>query len=228
MVETSLLQTALGFQNSLVFDLPAADEALHARMDRVHQLQASGASYPELLAAHSPLAALRGANIYYRPYQTKDGAVVIGALSPSLWAKVRAALETDFLGMADPGFNPMDPEWMAEARRKVAETEERVRAQTTQHWLDRFEAHGVPCGPVNFPEDMVDNDQVLANEMVVELEHELTGPQRQVGPLMRMSATPLAAQGSSPPLGRDTEAFVREAGYSDEEITGLRARSIIG
>ena len=109
LVETSLLQTALAFQNSLVFDLPAADAANHARMDRVHQLQAAGASYPELLAAHSPLASLREVNIYYRPYQTSDGAVVIGALSPSLWAKVRAALDTDFLGIADPAFNPLDP-----------------------------------------------------------------------------------------------------------------------
>jgi formyl-CoA transferase len=228
MVETSLLQTALGFQNSLVFDLPVADEAVHARMARVHQLQAAGATYPELLAAYSPLAGLRGANIYYRPYQTRDGAVVIGALSPSLWAKVRAALETDFLGIADPGFNPMDAEWMANARKKVAETEERVRAGTTEEWLARFEAHGVPCGPVNFPEDMIDNAQVQANGMVVELEHDLSGPQRQVGPLMRMSASPLAAQGSSPPLGRDTEALVQEAGYSPEEIAELRARAIIG
>lgn len=226
-VATSLLRTALAFQNSLVFDLPAADAAVHARMDRVHQLQAQGASYPELLAAHNPLAAIRAANIYYRPYQTSDGALVIGALSPTLWAKVRAALDTDFLGIADPAFNPLDPAWLAEAQRRVAETETKVRAGTTAAWLARFEAHGVPCGPVNFPEDMVDNEQVLANGMIVELDHEISGPQRQVAPLMEMSASPLAAQGSSPPLGRDTEAIVKSAGYSDDEIAVLRARGII-
>lgn len=228
VVETSLLQTALAFQNSLVFDLPAADAAVHARMDRVHQLQAAGASYPELLAAHNPLASIRAANIYYRPYQTSDGALVIGALSPSLWAKVRAALETDFLGIADPAFNPLDAAWLAEAKRRVAETEAKVKAGTTADWLARFEAHGVPCGPLNFPEDMVDNEQVLANGMVVELDHDVTGPQRQVAPLMRMSASPLEAQGSSPPLGRDTEDIVRSAGYSQDEIDGLRAKGVIG
>lgn len=228
VVETSLLQTALAFQNSLVFDLPAADAMVHARMDRVHQLQAAGASYPELLAAHNPLASIRAANIYYRPYQTSDGALVIGALSPSLWAKVRAALDTDFLGIADPAFNPLDAAWLAEAKRRVAETEAKVKAGTTADWLARFEAHGVPCGPLNFPEDMVDNEQVLANGMVVELDHDVTGPQRQVAPLMRMSASPLEAQGSSPPLGRDTEDIVRSAGYSQDEIDGLRAKGVIG
>jgi crotonobetainyl-CoA:carnitine CoA-transferase CaiB-like acyl-CoA transferase len=228
LIETSLLQTALAFQNSLVFDLPVADAANQARMDRVHQLQAAGASYPELLKAHNPLASIRAANIYYRPYQTSDGALVIGALSPSLWAKVRAALDTDFLGIADPGFNPMDPAWMAEAQRKVAETEAKVRAGTTAEWLERFETNGVPCGPVNFPEDMIDNEQVQANGMVVELEHDLSGPQRQVAPLMRMSGSPLEAQGSSPPLGRDTDEILAAAGYSAEELESLRAAGVIG
>jgi formyl-CoA transferase len=228
MIETNLLQTALALQNNLVFDLPAADAMLHARMDRVHQLQATGAPYPEIIAAHSPLADLRATNIYYRPYQTSDGAVVIGALSPSLWGKVRAALETDYLGMADPAFNPMDAAWLAAARASVAEVEAKVRALPTAHWLARFEEFGVPCGPLNFPEDMVDNEQALANGMIVELEHDLTGPQRQVAPLMKMSATPLAAQGSSPPLGRDTDEFMELAGYSADEIIALRARGVIG
>ena len=227
LIETSLLQTALGFQNNLVFDLPVADAMVHARMDRVHQLQASGATYPELLAAYSPAAQLRSANIYYRPYQTRDGAVVIGALSPSLWTKVRAALDTDFLGIADPGFNPLDAAWLANARARVAEVEAKVREQPTEHWLARFEAHGVPCGPLNFPEDMLDNDQAQANGMIVELEHDITGPQRQVAPLVRMSGTPLEAQGSSPPLGRDTDDLVTLAGYSPEEIAGLRQRGVI-
>jgi crotonobetainyl-CoA:carnitine CoA-transferase CaiB-like acyl-CoA transferase len=228
LIETSLLQTALGFQNSLVFDLPVADAMVHARMDRVHQLQAAGATYPELIAAYSPLAPLRAVNIYYRPYQTTDGALVIGALSPSLWAKVRAALDTDFLGMADPNFNPMDPAWLGEARKRVAEIEAKVLAGTTAEWLERFEQHGVPCGPLNFPEDMLNDEQVLANEMVVPLEHDISGPQRQVGPLLKMSASPLAAQGSSPPLGRDTDDIVALAGYTEAEIAGLRERGVIG
>ena len=63
--------------------------------------------------------------------------------------------------------------------------------------------------------------------MVVDLNHDLSGPQRQVGPLLKMSGTPTAAQGSSPPLGRDTDEIVGSAGYGDEEIAELRSRGII-
>jgi crotonobetainyl-CoA:carnitine CoA-transferase CaiB-like acyl-CoA transferase len=68
---------------------------------------------------------------------------------------------------------------------------------------------------------------VIANDGIVELNHNLSGPQRQVGPVLKISATPLAAQGASPSLGRDTEAVLSEAGYSAEEIAALRASSAI-
>ncbi|MPZ99665.1 MAG: hypothetical protein GEU80_10085 [Dehalococcoidia bacterium] len=222
LIESTLLNTALAFQGSSAFDLPVADAAVHARMERVHQLQELGAPYAELLAAHNPQALLTVGNIYYRVYSTKDGAVTIGALSPSLFAKVRAALDTEFLGFADPEFNPLDPEWSAKATRAVDEIEERVRAGTTAEWLEIFERNGVPCGPLNFAEDMLDDPQVQANDIPVSLEHELSGPQRQVGPLLRMSKTPLIPRSASPVLGRHTDEVLRLAGYDDARIAQLR------
>jgi crotonobetainyl-CoA:carnitine CoA-transferase CaiB-like acyl-CoA transferase len=228
LIESTLLQTALAFQGGSVFDLPAADALKYQRMERVHQLQQSGASYPEIITAHNPLAAMIGAgNIYYRAFSTQDGAIAIGALSPTLWAKVRAALDTDFLGLADPEFNPTNAEWGANAVQQVAVIEEHVRSKTTAEWEAIFTANGVPNGALEFPEDMVDDPQVLANDGIVELEHDLSGPQRQVGPVLKMSATPLAAQGASPPLGRDTEAILAEAGYSTDEIATLREAGAI-
>ena len=63
--------------------------------------------------------------------------------------------------------------------------------------------------------------------MVVDLNHDLSGPQRQVGPLLKMSATPVEPQGSSPPLGRDTDDIVAGAGYSADDLADLRERGII-
>jgi crotonobetainyl-CoA:carnitine CoA-transferase CaiB-like acyl-CoA transferase len=228
MIESTLLQTALAFQGNSVFDLPVADEAKYQKMERVHQLQQDGASYPELLAAHNPLAVLGSGNIYYRVYGTLDGAIAIGALSPTLWEKVRTALDTDFLGIADPDYDPMNPEWAANATQRVLGIEEHVRSRSTADWGDIFTANGVPNGTVNFAEDMADHPQVVANDGIVELDHELSGPQRQVGPVIKMSASPLEAQGPSPTLGRDTEAILSEAGYTSEEIETLRGSGAIG
>lgn len=81
--------------------------------------------------------------------------------------------------------------------------------------------------PVNFVEDVMEDPQVLANEIPVALEHELAGPQTQVGPMMRMSASPLQAQGASPVLGRHTDELVASMGYSADEIKALRERGVI-
>jgi crotonobetainyl-CoA:carnitine CoA-transferase CaiB-like acyl-CoA transferase len=223
-----LLKTALAFQGSIVFDLPIADELAHQRMDRVHALQTQGAPYPALVAAHNPLRALLVGNIYYRAYATADGALAIGALSASLWEKVRRAVGTSFLGMADPNFNPLDEEWVRGANAAVAEVEATLRSKTTADWIQIFDREGVPAAPVNFPEDLIDDPQVEANGMMVSLDHDLSGPQRQVGPLLEFSRTPLEAQGASPPLDRDTDEIVRMAGYSDEQIAALRSRGVIG
>jgi crotonobetainyl-CoA:carnitine CoA-transferase CaiB-like acyl-CoA transferase len=226
MIETTLLATALSFQGAVVMEHPLADAGIRTpARERRRQMQKEGATYAELVAARNPARAFSG-NIYYRTYLTKDGAIAVGALSPTLWAKVRTAIGTDFMGIADPNIR-MDPEYIAETQKRVAEVEAMVREKTTAEWLEIFQREGVPSGPVQFPEDMSENPQVVANDMMVDLEHDLSGPQKMVAPILRMSASPLEAKAASPPLGRDTEALLREAGFKDADIEDMRARGVM-
>lgn len=224
-IQSTLLKTALAFQGSVAFDLPIADERVHMRMDRVHEAQARGATYPELAEAYKPIT---GGNIYYRAYATADGALSVGALSPSLWAKVRKAIGTDYLGMQDPEFNPFDPAWLKKSEEAVADVEAKLRSKKTAEWMEIFDREGVPASPVNFTEDLINDPQVLANEMMVDLDHDLSGPQRQVGPLLDFSVTPLEAQGASPPIDRDTDAVLLAAGYTAAQVADLRAQGVVG
>lgn len=231
LVESTLLQTALSFQASSIFDLPLADSqsGAYASRELVAEKRLENASYMKLLEARSGgISSLLGgiANIYYRPYQTKDGAMAVGALSSGLWAKVRTALQTDFLGWADPNLAAATPEWIEDATKQVKKLEAFVRSKTTEEWMEIFDAEGVPGGPVNFPEDMLTDPQVIANDMLVELDHDLTGPQTQVGPIIKMSGTPLKTA-ASPPLGRDNDLYARMAGFSEDEILSLREKGVI-
>ena len=228
MIETTLLHTALAFQGTSAMDLPAADALKYMKMDRVHGLQQEHASYSALIEAYQMGNIARVGNIYYRCYATSDGAVAVGALSPTLWAKVRAAVGTDFLGMADPAYNMTDPVYAEMARGRVAEVEEIFRGKTTAEWLAILEQNGVPSGPLNFVDDVLSDPQVVANDIPVTLEHELSGAQTQVGPMLRMSKTPLAAQGPSPVLGKHTDEIVSGLGYSAEQLSALRVRNVIG
>ena len=75
---------------------------------------------------------------------------------------------------------------------------------------------------------MIDDPQVQALGIMVDLEHPLTGPERMVGPPFNMSATPPQAEGASPPLDGDTDEVLIEYGYSAEEIAALRSSGAIG
>ncbi len=227
LIESTLLATAMAFQGSVVMELPVADAAMRNPIrDRIGEMREQGVPYDELLKAHDPRAQFSG-NTFYRAFRTKDGAVAVGALSAGLREKLRTAFDSDWKAMDDPEYNPMDPEWNERGVKAVAEVEELVASKTTDEWMDIFDREGVPAGPVVFPEDLASHPQIVANDMMVDLDHDLSGPQQQVGPVLKFSNAPLAAQGSSPPLGRDTDEIVRSAGYSDEQIADLRERGVI-
>jgi len=227
LVEASLMATALAVQGSAVMELPVADEVLRNKLrDKRKEIQSQGATYEEMLAVSRTQR--QAPNIYYRTYRTKDGAIAVGALSPSLWAKVRKALETEFLGQADPNYDVMNPEYVAWATEQVAAIEEHVVSQPTDYWIARFEENGVPVGPVLFADEMSTHPQVVANEYMVELEHELSGPQQMVAPILKFHGSPMAAETASPVLGKHTQKWLEFAGYTEDEIATLYADGVVG
>jgi crotonobetainyl-CoA:carnitine CoA-transferase CaiB-like acyl-CoA transferase len=229
-VETSLLINALAIQVGGAWgfaSVPAGDAQLRARLADVHtRARAEGMSYPELVAAREEVTRPGRANIYYRCYRTSDGLIAIGALSASLRAKVRQVLGVEH-NIDEPGYNPRDPEQRAIDEELTSRVEAVVLTKPTEYWEHVFKAGGVPSARVNFAHELIDHPQLHANDYVVELEHELSGPYRVAAPPWKMSATPPQAQGASPPLGRDTEDVLTGAGYSVEEIDALRKAGVV-
>jgi crotonobetainyl-CoA:carnitine CoA-transferase CaiB-like acyl-CoA transferase len=105
--------------------------------------------------------------------------------------------------------------------------QEAFRTRGRSAWLASLEAAGIPCGPVNDLDDVFADPQVLARGMVVETPHPLAGTVPLVGSPLKLSATPVKSQRAPPMLGEHTVEVLREAGYGDDEIAVLRARSAI-
>ncbi len=225
-VETSLLANALTVHMGAFSSVPAADaeerEAFAALLENARQ---TGVPYAEFLKQRDALLRNRH-NFYYRCFVAADGAIAVGALSASLRAKVRAVLNLDH-NRDEPGYDPSDLAQREIDQTVMAQVEEIIRGETCEYWEHAFEAGGVPVSRINFVQELVDHPQVLANDYVVEVEHDLTGPERLAAPPWFMSKTPPAIQGASPPLGRDTDAILGRLGYDAEEIEKLRACGVI-
>lgn len=67
-----------------------------------------------------------------------------------------------------------------------------------------------------------------AEGVFVDLEHEVTGSQSVVGPVLEMSLTPTAARRASPPLAGHSREVLKMAGWSDAEVASLVEDGVVG
>ncbi len=103
---------------------------------------------------------------------------------------------------------------------------ERIREHTVDHWIEHLNAAGVPCGRVADLRAVFSDPQVLAQEMVLEVEHPGRGLVRMTGFPVKLSATPCRARLPAPELGAHTDEVLRDLGL-EAEIPRLREQRII-
>jgi crotonobetainyl-CoA:carnitine CoA-transferase CaiB-like acyl-CoA transferase len=221
-VSASLLRSAISFTGMANMREPVSDAAVRdPLMEEVAQLQASGGSYESIIDARRGYHDLRGGP-YHGAYPATDGAIVLGALTPANMAAARAVLEIEEDSLAGGAT-------VAERRASMPGLRARVRkiiaTRSVAEWLRDFQAAGVPVAPVNLPEEVADDPQM--SSMFVELEHEIAGTQRQVGPIVEMSRSPTATDRAAPTLGQHTTEVLSDFGFSQQEISSLQASATV-
>jgi crotonobetainyl-CoA:carnitine CoA-transferase CaiB-like acyl-CoA transferase len=94
---------------------------------------------------------------------------------------------------------------------------------STEYWMEQLLAQGVPCGPVNTIAQAVNDPQIEARGLLVEVD----GRRFTRAPIT-LSETPVAVKTGAAAVGRHTREVLRECGYSDQEVDALAASGIIG
>jgi crotonobetainyl-CoA:carnitine CoA-transferase CaiB-like acyl-CoA transferase len=100
--------------------------------------------------------------------------------------------------------------------------------KTTAQAIAALEAARVPVGPVLKLDEVLEDPQVKARELLEYVDY--PGSPRPV-PLantaVRLSETPGGIRERAPLLGEHTDAVLRELGYSDAEMEALRAAEVV-
>ena len=142
----------------------------------------------------------------------------------------------DLLGIndfrLDPDFDSVNLDgWDTSDDLKVQEvfekTQEKLKNYTISEILPKMHNAGIPAAEVLFTEETSRLEQVKANGLIVELEHSLAGKYRTVGPVLKMSETPLQAKLPAPALGEHTDEILLSLGYTDDQIVNFRNKQII-
>ena len=200
------------------------DEWRHEFVDYLQAAFGEGRTLAEVLAHHEQVKPpIRPP--YYGLFPTRDGFLALAAGSVGLRVKVAAILGLEDPGLADPDFQPDDAESYARSMRdRVVQA---LRGESTAVWQQRFAEQGVPAGPVNFREQILDDLQCWENDYLVRLEHEEVGGMTVVAPPVKFAVTPLAVQGPTPVLGRHSREILRELGVSSSRIDAMLAAGSI-
>ncbi len=107
---------------------------------------------------------------------------------------------------------------------------EALKVGTTAEWIEKFEAVGIPCGPVNNIAQAAKDPQLLHRDMFVDLPCSGTerGSLKVSNTPFKFSRTPPQLVRGAPDLGQHTnEVLSSLLCMSQEEITSLKDHNII-
>ena len=161
----------------------------------------------------------------YQVFPTADEPLMVAVGSDGLWRRFTAATGLDEL-TDDPRY-ATNPARVSHRDTLVPAITKALAARGCAEWADLLNAAGVPAGPVNTVPAALEQPQVAAREMVVEVEHPVAGTLKMLGSPLKLSEQPVSIRRPPPTLGQHTDQVLAEAGYTAAEITGLREAGII-
>jgi len=161
----------------------------------------------------------------YQAFRASDGWINIGGANQANWERI-----ADVLGhsewRADPRFATNSAR-MANLAALTTLMDAVLATRTRDDWIARFDAAGVPVGPVNSIGEALAHPQTLARGMVVDLVHPQAGPTKALGCPIHFSETPTAITRPAPVLGEHTREVLREHGYADSDIDAFVAAGVV-
>jgi CoA:oxalate CoA-transferase len=163
-----------------------------------------------------PLGTRHPAIAPFQGFPTKDYYVIIPCGNDILWGKL-----CDALGMEqykeDSRFktNKDRVENVDELDRIISEI---TKTKNTDEWVELMDLIGHPVGVINNIEQVVNDPQVLARNMIVEVEHPIAGKMRVAGNPIKLSKTPGNIEKPAPLLGEHTGRILQELlGWNEEK-----------
>jgi crotonobetainyl-CoA:carnitine CoA-transferase CaiB-like acyl-CoA transferase len=162
----------------------------------------------------------------YQDFPTRDGHMIVAVGNDGQFARLCAELGDADLA-ADPRF--ADNRGRVENRAQLVPLLNALTARhSTAEWVERLEAAGVPCGPINTLDAVFRDPQVMARGLRLDLPHAVAGTVPGVANPIRLSDTPIEYRHAPPALGEHTrEVLERVLGVQPQTYEALQADGVV-
>ena len=151
----------------------------------------------------------------YQAFECSDGYLVVGATNDRVFAKLCEALGQR--GVDRFALPPM----LCRVTHRTALNEilfPRFATASSVAWADQLEAAGVPASPVNSVDQVMAHPQVMANDMIVEVD-------TSDGATARYAGTPFKIEGHDGPSRRAALHKGADTSYILGDVLGFRQRT---
>ena len=202
MIDVSLFDTAISFLETII---------------------------PEYKVNHHVRTQIGNRRPYSAPtdtYKAKDGYVSISISTEGLWRRFTKLIGREEL-LNDPRFS-------GNANRTTNQhflnnlTAAWVSDKTVEEALRLLDEAHIPCGTVQTITEAVEDPQVKARKMIVDLDHPGSGSVPLPGVVIKMSKTPGTIKTPAPKAGQHNEEIYGQLlGLSEDEISELKGKKII-
>ena len=147
-------------------------------------------------------------------YKTRDRYITAGAVSDAEWTGMCNALDMkEFI--ADERFITSAARVInAEERKKI--TGDEIKKWHSEEILERFQAEGVPSAPLLDRMELMDHEQIIANQTILREKYEGFGEIRQARPAALFEGTPSKIKRPAPKLGEHSQEILNHLGISEE------------
>jgi crotonobetainyl-CoA:carnitine CoA-transferase CaiB-like acyl-CoA transferase len=158
-------------------------------------------------------------------FPTRDGWIVVFCNKEKFWEALVDALELPAL--ARDGRFATFADRLAHKDALIPVLKARFAERTTAEWLARLRGK-VPCAPVNTLAQALDDEQVRARDMLIEVKHPQFGVLREVASPVKTPGV-VTNPSPAPALGQHTEEVLRELlRYPPDRIAALRTAGALG
>jgi CoA:oxalate CoA-transferase len=161
----------------------------------------------------------------YGLFPTRDGRIALAPPDNVFFGRLMDALGRPEL-KDDPLYRTQTAR-VANRERINAVVGGKLVANTTDYWVETLNAAGVPCGPVHAVADVFKDPQILAQNMVMNVEQPGHGIVRMLGFPMKFTETPCTVRLPAPGLGQHSDEVLVELGYSEDQRRAFRDTGVI-
>lgn len=166
------------------------------------------------------------ADLIYDITLTSDGGLTLSAGTEKQRAGVLAALGREDL-KSDERFATFES-LVANMTEYRAILEDEFRRFTTSELIEKLVEHDVPCARCHSYDEVLEQEQLTANDTITEREHPLMGNMRIIKSPARFAGTRLQPGDHSPDHGEHTVEVLDEFGISAERIARLiESRAVV-